>query len=323
MIITREEIIEAELLLERVARWVVTEKDEDFPSEVEFFVNRPHLLMPLGYDEFRSVSLDDSGEPSQDPFAAGIGESLTDGAWAFPREMFYRNIKTGAWEWFEGITQFPKEKQRPDAWYKSDGKPYLHLVGSHHTHNLLPAKVWLKQLENITSNPGAQPYSLVIPSIWAPRNQLLQYEALDTATRHLLQALYNEKLDLRSISWRQLEEIVAELLRSLGLQVFVTPRGHDGGRDVIARGELIPGEPTLLSVEVKQKPTVGIYDVQRALRANEDQPALLVATAGRFSGGVIREKSRERNQYRLFLKDGIALRQWIDSYGRRNQWERR
>ena len=119
---------------------------------------------------------------------------------------------------------------------------------------------------------------------------------------------------MADLTWRQLEELVAELLRSRGMEISLTKRSHDGGRDVVARGELIPGEPTVLAVEVKKKPVVGIYDVQRALRANEDFPALLVATSGRFSGGVIREKARNRNQLRLYLKDGLALSQWIDAW---------
>ena len=72
----------------------------------------------------------------------------------------------------------------------------------------------------------------------------------------------------------------------------------------------------VLAVEVKHKPVVGVGDVQRALKANEDFPALMVATAGTFSAGVVAEKSRFRNSMRLFLKDGLALRQWISAYGR-------
>lgn len=70
------------------------------------------------------------------------------------------------------------------------------------------------------------------------------------------------------------------MLQSKELQIEVTPRSKDGGRDIIARGEIIPGEPTVLAVEVKQKAIVGLEDVQRALRANRDYPALLFATSG-------------------------------------------
>ncbi len=107
---------------------------------------------------------------------------------------------------------------------------------------------------------------------------------------------------------------MAELLRSKGMAVHVTPRSRDGGRDILARGEFATGEPMVIAVEVKQKAVVGLADVQRALKANEDFPSLMVVTSGRFSSGVVREKERERHQLRLFLKDGVALSQWIDAY---------
>ena len=96
--------------------------------------------------------------------------------------------------------------------------------------------------------------------------------------------------------------------------IDVTPPRADGGRDIIARGELVEGEPVQIAVEVKQKSVVGLADVQRALRANEDFPALLIATAGRFSAGVITERERDRNRLRLFLKDGLALSRWVATY---------
>jgi hypothetical protein len=99
----------------------------------------------------------------------------------------------------------------------------------------------------------------------------------------------------------------------MGLKVTVTPRTHDGGRDIVAVGELIPGEPTLLAVEVKHKAVVGMDDLRAAMYANRTFPALLIATSGEFSSGVIREQSLGENGYRLFLKSGIAIKQWIES----------
>ena len=119
---------------------------------------------------------------------------------------------------------------------------------------------------------------------------------------------------MRELHWRQLEEIVAELLKSMGLKVKLTPRSRDGGRDVVAYGELIPGEPTLIAVEVKHKNVVPISDLRDALWANRHFPALFLATSGRFSAGVIREKTMQENHLRLILKDGVALKQWIDLY---------
>ena len=58
----------------------------------------------------------------------------------------------------------------------------------------------------------------------------------------------------------------------------------------------------VIAVEVKQKPIVGLHNVQRDLQANQDFPALMLATAGRFSAGVVNEKRCERNDFRLIRK---------------------
>ena len=62
-----------------------------------------------------------------------------------------------------------------------------------------------------------------------------------------------------------------------------------------------------MAVEVKHKSVVDRPDVQVALYQNKAYPALLFVTSGRFSAGVFKEKSREENRFRLFLKDGLAI----------------
>lgn len=120
---------------------------------------------------------------------------------------------------------------------------------------------------------------------------------------------------LASISWKQLEEIVAELLRSNGLEVEVQRHSPQGGRDIIARGELIPGyDPVTLAIEVKHKKVVYRPEVQMALWQNRMFPALLFVTSGRFSAGVLREKNLPENHLRLILKDGITLWDMIQAY---------
>ena len=130
----------------------------------------------------------------------------------------------------------------------------------------------------------------------------------------ILVAIGREERALRDVPWRTLEEIVAELLRSKGLEVTVTNMTRDGGRDIVARGELVPGEPSEIAVSVKQEEVVGIAAARDALYANQDYPLVMLATAGSFSAGVITERRREQVRLRLLLKDGIALRQWIDAY---------
>lgn len=155
--------------------------------------------------------------------------------------------------------------------------------------------------------------AVVLPNLWRAPQAHPTIEIVES-TKVILSALQQGHTSLSEVTWRELEEIVAELLRSRGMEVSVTPRSHDGGRDILARGELIPGEPTILAVEVKHKGTVGIDDVAARLYRNKEFPALLFATSGRFSAGVIKEKNRPENFLRLVLKDGIALGQWISEY---------
>ena len=91
------------------------------------------------------------------------------------------------------------------------------------------------------------------------------------------------------------------------MEVKTTPRSTDGGRDIIARGELIHGEPTVLAIEVKHKGIVHLDEIRSRLYANHQFPALMFATSGRFSAGVIQEKKKPENFLRLLLKDGLAL----------------
>jgi len=125
---------------------------------------------------------------------------------------------------------------------------------------------------------------ITMPSLYLPTS--IGETALHAGTRAILEKLGQQRLSLRDLHWRVLEEIVAELLHDLGLRVAITERSNDGGRDVIAKGELVPGEPTVLAVEVKHRAVVRLDEVRAALWANRHFPALLFVTSGRFTGGV-------------------------------------
>jgi hypothetical protein len=99
---------------------------------------------------------------------------------------------------------------------------------------------------------------------------------------------------------------------------MVTPRSRDGGRDIIAKGELLPGELISLAVEVKHKGVVGLDDVRSRLHANKEFPVLMVATSGRFTAGVLREKQQPGNFLRLMLRDGMAVKQWLKQYRKKS-----
>ncbi|MDT4898493.1 MAG: restriction system protein [Acidobacteriota bacterium] len=309
MIVTEQDIKEVEHFLDELHLSHENYEFDDCTPEPVFFADRPHLLMPLGYDEFRAVAVD---VKKHKPLT-NIKDLPEDTGYdlMFPYELFYRTIDSGAWHWFEGITHYKKESEKT---IERKGEYYFDFIGPKEEHSYTLVVTLLEKLRKIAAHPDPTPHILLPPSLWTPRIQLAQSISITNVVPNILNEIQAQEKSLRDISWRQLEELVAELLRSNGLEVFITQQTHDGGRDVIAKGELIPGEPAVIAIEVKQKDVVGLHDVQRALQANADFPALLIATAGRFSAGVIREKQRHRNQLRLFLKDGIALTQWIDNY---------
>jgi hypothetical protein len=76
----------------------------------------------------------------------------------------------------------------------------------------------------------------------------------------------------------------------------------------------LSAEAIQLAIEVKHKEIVGIDEVRSRLQANKEFPVIMVATSGRFTAGVIKEKKKPENFLRLLLKDGNAVRDWIASY---------
>lgn len=127
----------------------------------------------------------------------------------------------------------------------------------------------------------------------------------------LLSALERGCLSLDDLKWQDLEDVVYALLRERGLKVTPTPRLKDGGRDLIAVGELFPGFETTLAIEVKHKKKVGVNDLSQALYRNRNFPCVMLATSGKFTAGVVHESKLPENALRLHLADGDKLVNWI------------
>lgn len=268
-----------------------------------FLYQNPHYLLLLGFDEYRVLKRSKRNIQIIETY---VGKDA-----GFPSryESLYRKDNSGEWQLFQGLMPLmPNELGLPLQ---------IHFRGFGESSRYISCEELYELVKRTIDYPYQNATSLVLPSIWLPENQSLNKVQLIDSTREIIAAISNATESLSAISWRQLEEIVAELLRSQGMAIHLTKRSRDGGRDIIARGELVSGEPMLLAVEVKQKAIVGIEDVQRALHANEDYPGLMIATSGRFSAGVVSEKRKDRNMLRLFLKDGVALKQWINAYTRK------
>lgn len=124
-----------------------------------------------------------------------------------------------------------------------------------------------------------------------------------------------ERSDLSTLSPYEFEELVAQLYRKMGFKATVTPRSHDAGVDVIARGWSGVGEQRLI-IQCKHLPngTVGTPDVQKLIGARADHPkahrAILV-TSGKFSDGAVGLAQR----HRIDLVDRVSLDAELARYG--------
>lgn len=156
--------------------------------------------------------------------------------------------------------------------------------------------------------PRIRPSTLWSPRIWAPREQERQRLLVDGVLRPHLNRWAVTGLCLQDLNPSEFEDLVAELLFKAGLKVYKVRESPQGGRDLIARGTLIPDEePLEMAVEVKHRGVVDRPEVQLALYQNRAYPALVFVTSGRFTAGVFKEKLIGDNRHRLFLKDGVAV----------------
>ncbi len=173
----------------------------------------------------------------------------------------------------------------------------------------------MAEAKRFIDNPVIDSTILMSPKMWTPQKQEEEKNRISTPATELILAMQKEKIDLSSLNWRQFEEVVAESLRRSGMEIHMVRESPQGGRDIVARGELIPGmEPITVAIEVKHRNFVDRPEVQKAIHQNRMFPALLFVTSGRFSAGVLRESQLRENRLRLFLKDGMAVRELLKRF---------
>lgn len=121
---------------------------------------------------------------------------------------------------------------------------------------------------------------------------------------------------MREVHPRRFEELVAELFRRMGYEVVLTPRGKDGGFDVLAFQKTGVGR-LLTLVECKRfspdhKVGVGLvralYGVVEERRATQG----VIATTSSFTRGA--RQFQQNLEYRLSLRDFNDLASWCDKY---------
>ena len=112
---------------------------------------------------------------------------------------------------------------------------------------------------------------------------------------------------------RLFEETIAELLRKMGYETFLTPRSGDQGRDVIASIK-IPAASMLMLVECKRYAAnrlVGPEPIARIwTRLFEDKANMaMVITTSDFQ--PVAKREAKSKGYQLSLKDGEQFIEWV------------
>ena len=180
---------------------------------------------------------------------------------------------------------------------------------------------FITKLRGSITAPRVAPTTIWSPRMWTPNEQARQRRLVDDILRPHLNRWAVKGLCLEDLNPSEFEDLVAELLFKAGLKVYKVRESPQGGRDLIARGSLIPDEePVEMAVEVKHRKVVDRPEVQLALYQNRAYPALVFVTSGRFTAGVFKEKLLPDNCHRLLLKDGIAVGDMVrDHFGIRSR----
>jgi restriction system protein len=137
-----------------------------------------------------------------------------------------------------------------------------------------------------------------------------------TVTESLVERLKSRPEDIHRISPRQFEELVAELMSSMGWDVELTGKTRDGGKDILAYLNTDVGR-ILCLVEAKRysrERPVGV-EVVRSLYGTfcdyQANSAMLVTTS-RFSADA--RQFQKKHKYQLSLRDYSDVANWIDKY---------
>jgi hypothetical protein len=138
-----------------------------------------------------------------------------------------------------------------------------------------------------------------------PENQRTIYQASRDTWNELIKSLVNKPDLIYSLEPRKFEEMVAELLFREGMEVELTGKTRDGGRDILAKTNTASGTHLYL-VECKRyaKKNLVSVDIVRALYGvveSERATGGIIVTSSDFSSDAI--KFKEQIKYRMEFKN--------------------
>ncbi len=134
--------------------------------------------------------------------------------------------------------------------------------------------------------------------------------------KRIITDVYNDNSILLKISPREFEEMVAEILRSKGLEVQLTGQTRDGGFDILAIEKNGPLGILKYLVECKrfktQKVGVEIIRSFKEVIAEENANKGILVTTSYFTKGA--EQKKRKQPYLLDFRDKENILDWVKEY---------
>jgi hypothetical protein len=169
------------------------------------------------------------------------------------------------------------------------------------------------------------PPALIGGRLWSPEQELpVEEQRLITPQEfrsspvviqvdaRLLRALDEQPERLLSLTARQFEEFVADLLKRLGYRAALSPKGRDGGIDIVADRTTDVG-PELVLVQCKRFATKKVDEptVKQLCTVVDDHKATrgLIVTTSTFTSVAL--KYIDTKKYRVAGADQSRLREWM------------
>ena len=117
-----------------------------------------------------------------------------------------------------------------------------------------------------------------------------------------------------SLSWEEMEELIAGLLRAMGYKTMLTPKGADGGMDIFASPDGLGLEEPRIKVQVKHRSQkIGAPEISSFIgRIREKNVKALFVSTGGFTKDA--RKEAQSSSIPLMLIDLEMLANLISQY---------
>ncbi|HTF03986.1 MAG TPA: restriction endonuclease [Bacteroidia bacterium] len=155
--------------------------------------------------------------------------------------------------------------------------------------------------------------------ILLPKKQIITtaQPIIINANHKLIESLKKQPVNIRSITPREFEELLADLLRDMGWDVELTKQTRDGGSDILAYLNTEVGR-LLCLVEAKhyrEDRKIGVELVRTLYGTLCDAQAnsAMLVTSSSFTADA--KTFQQKHQYQLTLRDYADVVEWIMKFG--------